>query len=471
MKGIRLITCFTLLLLLMAGHVAPAQDAATLYKTYCAGCHGAQLEGNTATALIKENWTYGRNRGDFIRNIRFGIPSTEMVGWGRVLKKEDIGALADFIIAAQETPPAARRPLPESIVTEEYVLKAEVVVPEGLQLPWAIEFVDAQRALITERDGRLRWMVDGRLDPEPIADLPPIHAGTGLAGLMDVALDPDYARNGWVYLAHSHTNETPGDASAHAMTRVIRGRIADHRWQDQEVLFQVPDSLMVQGGTRWGCRLLFDQVGDLHFSIGDMNRGPDSQDPALPAGKTFRIHADGSVPADNPFTGVAGALPQVFTLGNRNVQGMAQHPVTGKIWATEHGPMGGDELNILEKGANYGWPLVTYGKDYDGSTVSEVTQKQGFQQPINQWTPSIAICPATFCSSDLFPKWKNSLFVGALAYEELRRLEVGEDQVVSQEMILKNYGRVRDVKFSPDGSLYVVLNAPDVIVRLRPVMK
>lgn len=189
----------------------------------------------------------------------------------------------------------------------------------------------------------------------------------------------------------------------------------------------------------------------------------------MPQEKFIAFILTGSIPKDNPFVHTPGAIPAIFTYGNRNVEGIAQHPVTGDIWATEHGPRGGDELNILKKGANYGWPVITYGIDYSGNIVSEKTAQKGMEQPVVQWTPSIAPCPAEFCTSPLFPKWKNSLLVGALAFEELRRLVIVNKKVTKQEMIMKGYGRVRDIKFSPDGALYVVLNKPDIILRITPI--
>lgn len=248
----------------------------------------------------------------------------------------------------------------------------------------------------------------------------------------------------------------------------MRGKIRDHEWINERTLFEAPDSLKIPGGNRWGSRFLFDKNGYLYFTIGDMARAMDSQNPGKPTGKVFRIHADGSIPKDNPFVGKKGALQAVYTLGNRNVQGLARHPVTGDIWATEHGPMGGDELNILRKGANYGWPLVTYGVDYSGDIVSEKTEMAGMEPPILHWTPSIAVCPAEFVTGDLFSKWKNNLLVGALAFEEIRRLVIENSKVTEQEMILKGVGRVRDLKVGPDGALYVLLNSPDMVLRNTP---
>ncbi|HEY6978461.1 MAG TPA: PQQ-dependent sugar dehydrogenase [Chitinophagaceae bacterium] len=469
MLQIKKVFAFGLLLFIASGCLF-AQDGKTIYKTYCAGCHGALLQGNTAAKLIKTEWKYGRDRGAIIRNIKFGIKSTDMNGFGKILKDEDINSVADFVIASQKVPPDAVRPIPNRLTTKDYILKVEKLVTKDINTPWGIEFVDTHRALITERNGGIRWMVDGKLDPEPIKGLPKTYAqSTG--GYMDIALDPDYAKNGWVYFAFSESMGNSADKNAAGMTKVVRGKIEDHQWTNEQTLFEVADSLKVAGGNRWGCRLLFDRQGYLYFSIGDMARAMDSQDPGKPSGKVFRINPDGSIPKDNPFVEKKGALPAVFTIGNRNVQGIALHPVTGQIWATEHGPMGGDELNILRKGANYGWPLITYGVDYSGDIVSRDTKRAGMEQPIVQWTPSIAVCPAEFVTGTLFSKWKNNLLVGALAFEEIRRLVIENNKVTKQEIILKGVGRVRDLKTGPDGALYVLLNNPDMVLRISPEKK
>lgn len=455
------------LIALLSSISSYAQPGPTLYKTYCAGCHGGQLQGNSATGLIKETWTYGRSRGAIIKNIKYGIEAAEMPAWKAVLSNEQINAVADFIVASQETPPEAIRPLPKQLTTEAYTLKVEQVVSSGIESPWGITFVDADHALFTEKTGTIRWLVNGQVDPQPVQGLPPTDTrGTG--GFMDIIVDPDYQQNGWVYLAYSQYRDDDTGEEVPAMTKIIRGKIVDHRWQDEQTLFEVPDSLLLVKGNRWGCRFLFDDEGYLYFSIGDMGRGDASQDPGKPVGKVYRIHPDGSIPDDNPYVGRPKALAAIYSIGNRNVQGIAQHPETKELWATEHGPMGGDELNILKKGANYGWPVITYGIDYSGEIVSEKTHQEGMEQPVTQWTPSIAVCPVIFSTSPLFPAWKNDLLVGALAFEELRRLEIKDQQVVKQEMILKGHGRVRDIETSPDGAIYVLLNSPDMIVRLTP---
>jgi len=447
--------------------VSLAQDGEELYKTYCAGCHGSNLGGNSASPLIKTHWKYGRTSGLMTRNITYGIPGTEMIAWNQVLDGDQIKSLVRYISRAQKVHPNRERPIPETIQTNDYTLKVEEwVATRAIRTPWAIEFVSKDSALISERRGMLRWIVNGEASETPVEGVPQTQEfRTG--GYMDIALDPDYAVNGWIYLSFSYAPENIMDNMAPAMTKIVRGQISNNTWINEQVLFEVPDELLVIEGNRWGCRFLFDHKGYLYFSIGDQDYEEDALDPSKPVAKIYRIHSDGTVPKDNPFLDTPGALPQVYTIGNRNVQGIAQHPRTGDIWFTEHGPMGGDELNILEKGGNYGWPEITYGLDYDGGVVSDKTAKKGMIQPVTYWTPSIAVGAAEFCKSKAFPAWQNELFIGALAFEEVRKLTINrKDEVVEQEMILKGYGRVRDLKFGPDGALYVVLNRPDKILRI-----
>jgi glucose/arabinose dehydrogenase len=223
---------------------------------------------------------------------------------------------------------------------------------------------------------------------------------------------------------------------------------------------------------RWGSRLLFDKQGYLYFTIGDMQQsiqsGNNPQLPWRPEGKIYRINSDGTIPSDNPYYQHRDALQAAYAWGTRNVQGLAQDPLTGKIFFTDHGPQGGDELNILKKAGNYGWPVITYGVNYDGSVISDQTHKEGMEQPLTYWTPSIAVCAAEFVTGHRFPKWQNNLLVTALKFEELRSMAVNGAHVTEQEILLKGYGRVRDVKVGPDGALYVLTNSPDALLRIIP---
>jgi glucose/arabinose dehydrogenase len=467
MKTFRIqLVCF-LLLGLACTVSGQAQTGEAIYQQHCAGCHGKNLEGVNSKPLKKTDWVYGREPKTMLQTILHGLPGTEMVPWREVLTQEQAISVRDFIIEQQDARPFSIRPIPDEIQVGGKSIKLEVVVAEGLDTPWGIEFVDERRALITERPGGLRWLSDGKLDPQPITGLPvPVQYAD--SGMFDLTLDPEYKKNGWIYIALSQsldggiTRDNPG------MTKIIRGRIDGHQWVDEQTVFSLPDDRYLTRAYRWGGRLLFDREGYLFFSIGDQARDAHVQDLSLPSGKIYRVHSDGTIPDDNPFLGHEGAIPAIYTYGNRNPQGLALHPTTGQIWETEHGPMGGDELNIITKGTNYGWPLVTFGRNYNGAIVSELTEKPGMEPPITQWTPSIAICPAEFYTGSLFPEWKNDLFIGALAYEEIRHLVIKENRVVSQEIVMKNLGRVRDIKTGPDGALYVLLNHPDILLRLTP---
>ena len=338
-----------------------------------------------------------------------------------------------------------------------------VTVVSGLVNPWSLAFLPDGRLLVTERPGRLRLVGrDGRLSA-PLAGLPPVSAG-GQCGLLDVVVDPKFADNGLVYWSYAEAGEGGNG------TTVARGRLDGERLQDVKVLFrQAPK---VSSSHHCGSRLVFARDGRLFVTLGDrFSRKDDAQDPANHLGKIVRIEADGRVPADNPFVGKAGAAPEVWSLGHRNVQGAALHPATGELWATEHGPQGGDELNVVEAGRNYGWPLLTFGRNYGlGTRIGEEGPKPGFEQPLKTWLPtSIAPSGLAFLTSDRYPGWKGNLFVGALRGEALHRLTLDGRRVTAEQPV--NMGlkeRIRDVRQGPDGWLYLVTDNPDGrIVRLE----
>lgn len=467
--NIRIRDGLIILLLFVLQLPANAQSGQKVYSTYCSGCHGPRLEGSVATALIKKDWKHGADKASLTKTISKGIASTEMINWESVLSKKQIDDVVDFIVRAQTTPDLLKDlDLPLSVKTKDYNLKIEKLVTSGITGPWGLEFVDANRTLITGKTGELRWMINGKLDAQPIQGLPQTYAADNYGGMMDLALDPEYDKTGWVYLAYSHNAQNSKDKMAPGLTKIVRGKVVNHKWVDQQVLFEAPESLYVKGGSRWGCRFLIDKQGFLYFTIGDMGRADDSQDLSKATGKIYRINRDGSIPKDNPLYGKPGVIQAIYSWGNRNAQGIAQHPTTGVIYTSEHGPQGGDELNILKNGANYGWPVITYGIDYDGSVITNLTHKDGMEQPITYWTPSIAVGAIEFVSGNKFALWKNNLIVTALKFQEVRRLVIDGDQVMEQEILLKGYGRVRDVKFGPDGAMYVVTNGPDEILRVTP---
>ena len=252
------------------------------------------------------------------------------------------------------------------------------------------------------------------------------------------------------------------------MTRVLRGHLKDGALVDQEILFTAPAELYRTGTVHFGSRFVFDGKGHVFFSIGERGKGEDAQDLKRPNGKVHRIMDDGRVPEDNPFLKTDGAMPTIWSYGHRNPQGLSQHPVTGELWDAEHGPRGGDELNRVERGRNYGWPVITYGMNYDGTPMTELTAKEGMEQPVLYWTPSIAVCAIDFYSGDRFPRWKNDLLVSSLASEDLRRLRIENGRVTKQEVLFKGIGRIRDVVAGPDGLVYLAMNTPDRIAGWCP---
>jgi len=330
---------------------------------------------------------------------------------------------------------------------------------DDLDEPWGFTFIDHQTVLVTEKKGRL-LSVSGTSKPIQIAGIPNV-IDKNQGGLLDVALDPDYAENGWVYLSFSN----PGISDS-AMTKLVRGKIENFEWTQQQVLFEAKPDHYIKGGRHFGSRITFDRAGHLYFSIGDRGQQDKAQDITLPHGKIHRINRDGSIPKDNPFVDSLDAYPSIYSYGNRNPQGLIVHPETDVIWETEHGPRGGDELNVIRSGVNYGWPEISYGINYNGSVLTPFKTKPGMAQPASQWTPSIAVCGLDVYTGDLFPEWKGHLLVGSLAYESLRLVSIEDDQYKSEATLLEAEGRIRDATTGPDGAIYVAL--PDRIVRLSP---
>jgi len=345
--------------------------------------------------------------------------------------------------------------------------RIEVVeITRGLEHPWSLAFLPGGRMLVTERPGRLRIVgSDGRLSA-PLAGVPQVQPG-GQGGLLDIAPSPDFARDRTIFVSFSE----PGADGAR--TAVARAELVDGATpllRDARVIFGQRDR--IGGGNHFGSRLVFARDGTLFVTLGDRFSQRDrAQALDNHYGKIVRIRADGSVPPDNPFAKRAGALPEIHSYGHRNVQGAALHPVTGQLWTHEHGPQGGDEVNIEQAGANYGWPVITFGREYGtGFRIGEGTGRADVTPPLWQWTPSIAPSGMAFCTGDRYPGWRGSLFVGSLKFRLLSRLELDGSRVVREERLLTNLGeRVRDVRQGPDGLLYLLTDESDGrLLRLLP---
>lgn len=337
-----------------------------------------------------------------------------------------------------------------------------VQMVKGLEQPWSLAFLPDGRMLVTEKAGRLRVVANGKLEPQPIAGLPRVTVH-GQGGLHDVVLHPDFAKNALVYLAYAARGEDG------VGTELARGRLAEGRLEDVQVLFR--QSPKGRTGNHFGGRIVFDRAGYVYLTLGDRGEMPRAQRPDDHAGSVIRLHDDGRVPDDNPFVGKPGWKPEKFDLGHRNQQGAALHPLTGVLWTHEHGPQGGDEVNIIRAGANYGWPVITYGVNYGiGTKIGEGTAKPGMEQPIHYWVPSIAPSGMAFYTGDRFPRWKGNLFVGALRDQMLVRLQLDGEKVVKEERLLKNaLGRIRDVRMGSDGLIYLLTDESNgVLARLEP---
>ena len=329
-----------------------------------------------------------------------------------------------------------------------------VVIASGLNHPWSIAFLPEGDFLVTERSGALRLIRKGRLQDEPIAGLPEISAKRDQGGLLDIALDPAFDQNGRLCLSYVAKDEEGRG------TEIGCGIFRDGRLNEFKVIFRaIPKN---KSSRHFGCRLLFAD-GYLYATLGDRGNRPQAQDRATHPGSVVRLMADGTVPADNPFIGHSTDQPELYAYGNRNPQGLVQDPITGAIWMHEHGPRGGDELNRLMAGANYGWPVISYGKEYFlPKAVGEGTHMSGMEQPVHYWVPSIAPSGMTFYSGPDFPGWQGSLFLGSLKFQELVRLELDQGRVVAEERLLSaEFGRIRDVRQGPDGALYLLTDAAE----------
>lgn len=347
--------------------------------------------------------------------------------------------------------------------SKAYNLKATVIA-DGLENPWSLAFLPNGDMLVTERPGRLRLISGGKLQEEPVSGTPEVVA-RGQGGLMDVALHPKFSENKLIYLTYS------GRGEGGVGTEVARAVLNGSKLQSPQVIFKFDPK--TGGNNHYGSRLLFHPDGSLYVTFGDRYTFmKEAQNTTNHIGTIIRIKDDGSVPEDNPFNGNKdGSRPEIFSYGHRNVQGIALRPGTMQVWAHEHGPQGGDELNLLKPGANYGWPAITYGIDYSGAIISDKTEAPGMEQPAVYWVPSIAPSGMAFYDGDKFPKWKGDIFLGALAGTHLRRVKLNGDRVVEQETLLSDLGeRIRDVRQGPDGFLYVVTDDPSdgKVIRLEP---
>ena len=349
--------------------------------------------------------------------------------------------------------------------TEKVSFQVQTFI-DGFEIPWGMAFLPDNRMLVTDRIGDL-WIVaiDGKDKVKVIGEVPNVRS-KGQGGMLDVEVHPDFNNNSYIYLSYSDDNL---DNKSH--TTLIRAKLVNNRLVDSQIIFRPEEKFFTKKSLHFGSRIIFDDDGFIYFCIGDRGDRDLAQNLDMPNGKMYRIRDDGTIPIDNPFYYTKGAIKSIWSYGHRNPQGLAIHPLTRQLWEAEHGPRGGDEVNIILKGHNYGWPVITYGKNYSGTIISKLTHHEGMDQPVFHWTPSIAVCGIAFYDGDQFPEWNNNLLATSLKFERLHRIELDGLNMVKDEIIFEAGSRVRDVEVGPDGMIYVALEDPGRIVKLTRYSK
>lgn len=446
-----------------ADTVPDLQQAETHFENYCSGCHGEQMQ-----AFVDRQWKYGNEKEEIVKSITDGHPEQGMPSFKAVFTEEEIENLAAYILtgienvdryAFQEETLAS-----DTFQTEALEFSLDTIATGDLENPWGMAFLPDGDMLITDRSGTLYRLTEDR-SLEAVNGVPEVLA-EGQGGLLDVALHPDFQNNQWIYLSYSKPKIEEEDTLA--TTAITRAKLEGNTLTEQKLIFEA----LPYATTRhhYGSRLVFDNDGYLFFSVGDRgNHNENPQNLDNHCGKIHRIKDDGSIPQDNPFVDQQGALPTIYSYGHRNPQGMAMHPSTGVIWAHEHGPRGGDEVNIIQEAKNYGWPVISYGINYDGTTLTHETKKEGMEQPILYWVPSIAPSGMAFVTGNRYKGWKGNLLAGSLRFKYLNRCKVEGNKIIEEEILMKNIGRVRNVEMAPDGYIYVAVEEPGAVYRLVPI--
>ena len=437
-----------------------------IYSTTCSGCHGVSLQpGARAPSLFTQDYLGSRSDDQIVTAISDGPTGTPNHNFKNLFSPDEISQMPAYLRIRGGILKGRPGPVPDItgqvFHSQKETFKVETLV-KGLDQPWGMAFLPDGRMIFTERAGRLRFMDrDGHIS-DPVKGTPDVVVRQD-GGLLDVALHPDFAHNGWIYL--SYTTTPPGyqiqpreligrNLAAPTMTYIVRGRVnARNEWVDQQTLFQPPADSYHTSADHYGSRFLFDNKGHVFWSMGERHDMQMSQNLSSPLGKIHRINDDGTVPKDNPFAATPGALPDIWTYGHRNPEGLAFDPATGILWETEHGPTGGDEVNIIEPGKDYGWGVASMGLEPGVNRL----HAPGMTDPVTWYNPSIGPSGITFYTGDKFPAWKGNLFITGMVGEKLIRMQISGRQILSQEDVISGYGRVRDVLTGPDGDLYVLL--------------
>ena len=440
----------------------PHASSEVLYQEACAECHGIEI-----AAFADRKWEYGSEKDSIVHVIKVGITEEDMPGYVNEYSDGAIDSLADYILAVKEQVDFYQFEGEEAqggvYSAGAYDLELDTVV-SGLNSPWDMAFLPSGDVLVTDKSGEL-YRVPKSGEKVNISNVPDVlYEGQG--GLFDILLHPDFENNQVVYLSYSIFKDDENEVVA--STAVTRANLENDQLTNSEIIFEATPYFTTRH--HYGGRMVFDRDGKLWITVGD--RGKRDENPqALDRypGKVHRINDDGTIPEDNPFVGQDDAVASTYSYGHRNPQGMAVHPETGAIWEHEHGPRGGDEINIPQSGKNYGWPIISYGINYNGTTFTDKGAQEGMEQPLHYWVPSLGPSGMTFVTGNRYPEWSGNLLVGSLKYQFVSRLALDGADVVEEEALLKKVGRVRSLDMGPDGYIYVgVEGSPGFVARLLP---
>lgn len=426
------------------------------YLQYCASCHGENHDRFAARA-----WVYGNSLKEVTATLKYGRPAIGMPEFANAMTDSEISELAAYTIREVAQVPDVL-PSTFNIKDKVHSMDLSFVLEEvagGMNIPWGMGFLPDGSMLVTEKAGKLYHVKDGR--QTEILGVPAIVV-RGQGGLMEVTVHPDYRRNKLIYLSFAD-----GETSDKINTTIARAVLDKGKLSKVEKIFHgSPDT---NSGAHFGCRMFFDKDGYLFFGIGDRGRKENAQDLTNHCGKMHRIYDDGRIPADNPFVNTPGAMKTIWSYGHRNPQGLYYEKSTGTIWENEHGPKGGDELNIVKRGLNYGWPVISFGVNYDGTIFTNDTAKAGMEQPFHHWTPSIGPSSLTRVTSDRYPAWKGDFLSGSLSFEYVERTLIKNNRVVGRERLMPKIGRIRNVVQGPDGYIYIAVEKIGKVFKLVPV--
>ncbi|EDM37319.1 hypothetical protein PBAL39_09256 [Pedobacter sp. BAL39] len=447
----------------LPAEVLPGKDLpAENYRTYCSGCHGEKMD-----AFVDRQWKHGNKKEDLFNTIKHGNANDGMPSFDSTFTDKEINELADYILTGIKNVDRYadnNKPSSNLFKTKTGSIRLDTVAT-GMDVPWGMAFLPKGELLVTDRNGKF-YRVGTDRSLHAISGAPEV-LNRGQGGLMDVILDPAFASNKTIYLSYAKFKNENGTLLA--TTAILKARLEDDQLTAQQDIFVAMPWQRTQH--HYGSRMQFGKDGYLYFSVGE--RGNEKQNPqeikGNALGKIHRIKSDGSIPSDNPFVKVKDAQTSIYTYGNRNPQGLTIHPVTGEIWENEHGPRGGDEINIIKPGSNYGWPVATYGINYNGKIISSISEKEGITAPIHYWIPSIGPSGMAFVTGNKYKGWEGNLLTGSLRFQYLNRSVIKNNKVVEEEILFKNIGRLRDVRMAPDGFIYIAVESPGTIYKLVPV--